>query len=249
MNISEFENLLDQYGWDIASWPEPFRQEGNRFVAQNGEAAELIRHLHSLEDDFAADPVPMGRHKAIDDIFGAIEAAENDSSIPDEREISSRSTGKQTPFDTGDNGVDADYRAPLSDDMVSEKPRRYVPVGSPRNAGERNNTQMTAGTVGQTGHDRTNQGAINVSAAQPVRTAIPRSYMISAAAMVLCMVFGFVFGVTFTARQGFSNTAEADELPVARIVDRHLYDLAMPDNDTTGDQTGQDAVEEKPNDK
>lgn len=248
MNISEFENLLDQYGWDIASWPEPFRQEGNRFVAQNGEAAELIRHLHSLEDDFAADPVPMGRHKAIDDVFGAIEAAENGNPDTDSMENSRLSKGYNTPFDAGDAGVAADHRAPLSDDMASEKSRRYIPAGSPRNAPTR--TGATGANATLASPDRDAITAVNGATAADVgHTSIPRSYVLSAVAMVLCVVFGFVFGVAFTARQGFSNTAEADELPVARIVDRHLYDLAMPDNDTTGNETGQGAIEEKPNDK
>ncbi|OSQ37027.1 hypothetical protein [Thalassospira mesophila] len=242
MNISEFENLLDQHGWDISSWPEPLRQEGNRFVAQNDEAAELIRHLHALEDDFAADPVPMGRHKAIDDIFGAIEAAESKAASGDDDDNNNDDDYRQNGTEADKapmTDLSADHRAPLSEPGPAETARRHVPPGSPRKVLHNHHLAPGDGIAGTAGR-------VTARPDMPVTASnVSRTYVLSAVGMVLCVVFGFVFGVTFTARQGLSNMAEADELPVARIVDRHLYDLALPDNDRTGDETGTDGAEEK----
>jgi hypothetical protein len=242
VNISEFESLLDQHGWDISFWPEPFRQEGNRFVAQNDEAAELIRHLHALEDDFVADPLPMGRHKAIDDIFGAIEAAENNlrDNNTDNDDLAPDARGQHTAA----ADPDSDYMAPLSEHGPAEKARRHVPSGSPRKAPVNHLGITGDGPVAMTDRGNARSARSNIISGT---ASVSRAYVISAAGMLLCMIFGFVFGVTFTARQGLSNMAEADEIPVAQIVDRHLYDLALPDNNITGDNTGRDAAEEKPN--
>lgn len=247
MNISEFESLLDQYGWDMSSWPEPLRQEGNRFVAQNDEAAELIRHLHSLEDDFAADPLPMGRHKAIDDIFGAIEAAENttrsgtdENDDPDDH----AARGRHPHAHSADEDPAQDHLAQLFERAGAENMRRHIPAGSPRQ-----DTRRPHAAQAPAYHHAASDSPAPEHPPFPQTGDARRTFMIPAVAMLLCVIFGFVFGVAFTAQQGISSSAEADELPVARIVDRHLYDLAMPENETTGSQTGPNAAEEKPNDQ
>lgn len=143
--------MLDQHGWDIASWPEPFRQEANKFVAQNDEAAELIHNLQMLEDAISADPLPMGRHRAIDNIFAEIDAQEKLSSPPASK-----------PWHKRLGGVLSSYRLPYA-----------APVFG----------------------------------------------------MAMCVLFGFVFGVVFTADQDMDSSADAGELPVMKIVDQHLYDV------------------------
>ncbi|MFH1805955.1 MAG: hypothetical protein ABID63_13815 [Pseudomonadota bacterium] len=165
MNIKEFEDLLDQHGWDIASWPEPFRQEANKFVAQNDEAAELIHHLQMLEEAIAADALPMGRHRAIDNIFVEIDRQEQAAPVV------------KTPWHKRLGGTFSSYRLP---------------------------------------------------------------YVAPVFGMTMCVLFGFVFGVVFTANQDMDSSADAGELPVMKIVDQHFYDVEtiLPGDVTPGPETG-----------
>tara|TARA_R110002049_G_scaffold309107_3_gene517231 strand:- start:54639 stop:54872 length:234 start_codon:yes stop_codon:yes gene_type:complete len=76
VKIKRFEKLLDQYGWDLNSWPTSCRKDANKLLEDDAEAAELLRSLKSVEDLLENDSLPMGKHQAVDDIFAEIDEQE-----------------------------------------------------------------------------------------------------------------------------------------------------------------------------
>lgn len=228
MEIKEFEDLLDHYGWDMSSWPEPLRQEGNKFVAQNDEAAELIRHLQALEDELASDPLPMGKHKAIDDIFAAIDLAEQ-----------ADATQKKPHVDATASREDP-TKAPFDPIPVYPKAQADTGTGFPEHENGR------IGTQGSPFANR-HQGARYVPehSGKRVRLFHQVSSRFSIVAMGLCILFGFVCGVVLTAEQNIQTSAQAREMPVAQIVNQHVYSMVRTTDDNDNDSDDQNVAREE----
>lgn len=209
MKIEKFEELLDQYGWDISSWPEPLRHEANILVARNDEAAELLRSLKSVEDFLADDPLPMGKHRAIDDIFAAIEA----EAIATEPR---RHDAKSDVFSFSDErpGHSAEPQMAEHGDDPAPQRRTYPSEKAPN---------PVSGMAGPIDPIRAKSGIRVKSSRALLRYS---ATFASACGMVLCVMFGFVVGVVFTSEQAIHTDVQATEMPMVQALENHVFDEA-----------------------
>lgn len=223
MKIEHFEELLDQYGWDLTSWPDALRRDANILIANDLRAAELHRSLRAVEDVLADNPVLMGKHKAIDNIFDAIEASEQEAA-PDAAV------------------VDVERESPLQTLDDRPKSRRHVAAAS-------------AAPIGDGPVRKTYPTTISVS---PTRSVIAKDVtnhadrkdgtlfwlgerVFSLTGMTICVLAGFVFGVTLTVGQGYQETATAEEVQLSELLERHVYSLEQLSTDGVGLDDGPDA--------
>ena len=209
MKIEKFEELLDQYGWDITSWPEPLRHEANILVARNDEAAELLKSLKSVEDLLADDPLPLGKHRAIDDIFAVIEAEEN-AAEPRRHDAKSDAFS----FNDARRGRGAELRA--AEHQGDSVPQRQTYP-----------SERTANPVGSVTGPTDPALAISGIRVKSSRALLRYSATFASAfGMVLCVMFGFVVGVVFTSEQEIQTNAQAIEMPMMQALENHVFDEA-----------------------
>lgn len=207
MKIEHFEELLDQYGWDLTSWPEALRRDANILIANDPRAAELHRSLRAVEDLLADDPVLMGKHKAIDDIFDAIEASE-----------------QAAASDTVAVHVEEESPFQVLDDRP--KSRRHVSAASaaPTGDGPARKTYPTTVSVSPTS-SAIAKDSTNHAARKDGTIAWLGGRVFSLTGMAVCVLAGFVFGVTLTIEQGHQETATAEEAQLSELLERHVYSL------------------------
>ncbi|WP_147252110.1 hypothetical protein [Thalassospira profundimaris] len=225
MTIERFEELLDQYGWDLASWPEALRRDANVLIAQDAQAAELLRSLRSVEDFLADDPLPMGKHKAIDDIFAAIEAEENkqlDASV-------AASAAESLSSLAIDNRPRS--RAHLA--MTSAAPTGESPVRKTYPTQFAKSPVHSALTLDSAKYSGRANGALHIVGRR----------MFSGVGMAVCVLAGFVFGVMMTVQEGQHVTAQAGEIELLDLVENHLYAVdPMTANQGSGQSKNQGVV-------
>ncbi|MDG4718947.1 MULTISPECIES: hypothetical protein [Thalassospira] len=205
MKIERFEELLDQYGWDLGSWPDSLRREANVLLAQDAHAAELLRSLRSVEDLLADDPLPMGKHKAIDDIFAAIEAEENKASSVSQAEASDPNQSFQS-----------------IDDRPRSRAHLTVASAAPLGEGPARKTYPTQSTKSPVNPAIATDAAHYNGRAKGVLHLLGRR-MFSGVGMAACALAGFVFGVVMTIEEGQQVNAHADEIEVIDFLENHLY--------------------------
>ncbi|WP_339858631.1 hypothetical protein [Thalassospira alkalitolerans] len=215
MKIEKFEELLDQYGWDVSSWPELYRYEANSFIALNDEAAELLRSLKSVEDFLADDPLPMGKHQAIDDIFAAIDVNEGcaDRAATGNADIVDIKSDIFAFSDDRPKHHRVTVAAKQSDDVIA--PRQTYPSDQ-------------AATPAQNAAVPTDSAHSVSSLTVKSSRALLRysATFASAFGMVICVMFGFVVGVIFTSEQEIQSDVQATELPMVRALENHFFDEA-----------------------
>ncbi|WP_430473466.1 hypothetical protein ACQ0MK_16135 [Thalassospira lucentensis] len=199
MRIEQFEELLDQYGWDLMSWPEVLRREANVLIAQDANAAELLRSLRSVEDILADDPLPMSKHKAIDDIFAAIEVEETQIAKMDQT----------VAHDPNDHFKPIDGRP---------KSRAHLTVtnATPVGGAPTRKTYPTKSSVSPVNSAISNDAAHFGGRTKGMLGLLGKS-MFSGVGMVVCILAGFAFGVTMTVQQGRQVTAQADEVEMVDL--------------------------------
>lgn len=210
VKIEHFEELLDQYGWDLMTWPEGLRRDASLLIAQDAYAAELLRSLRSIEDILADDPLPMGKHKAIDDIFSAIEVEEERIAITDP----TGSHDLKSHFKSIDDRPKS--RAHLT--VTNSTPVSDGPVGD----GPARKTYPTKASVSPV-----NRAIVTDAAQLDGRTKgmlrVLGKNMFSGVGMAVCVFAGFAFGVTMTVQQGHYVTAQADEVEMVDLLENHVY--------------------------
>ena len=63
MEMSQFVQLLDEYGSDIDRWPDLYREQANTLLARDVNAQQLMQAQVALEqliDDAMYVPIPVG---------------------------------------------------------------------------------------------------------------------------------------------------------------------------------------------
>ncbi len=199
VKIERFEELLDQYGWDLASWPDPLRREANVLISKDENAAELLRSLRSVEDLLADDPLPMGKHKAIDDIFAAIDAEETKIAATVSQEV----------------------HHPI-DDRPKSRAHLTVASSAPTGDGPARKTYPTKPSVSPVNPAIVSDGAQYAGRTKGMLHLLSKG-VFSGVGMAVCVLAGFVFGVTLTAQQGHQETAQATELPMIEMIENRFY--------------------------
>lgn len=206
MKIERFEELLDQYGWDLASWPEPLRREANVLISQDAHAAELLKSLRSIDDLLASDPLPMGKHKAIDDIFAAIEA--------EERKLD-------------DAGATQASEPGIFDEPLDDRPRSRAHMtaraATAHGKSPVRKTYPAPKTKSPLGPGMIEDAKQYGQARNKVEGPALRRSIFSGVGMAVCVLAGFVFGVVLTAGQGQQENAVADELDLTGLLEQHFY--------------------------
>ncbi|MBX2832600.1 MAG: hypothetical protein KTR23_15860 [Rhodospirillales bacterium] len=205
VKIERFEELLDQYGWDLASWPEALRREANVLIAQDAHAAELLSSLRNVEDILADDPVPMGKHQAVDDIFAAIEAEETRIAATDQ--VSAQ--------DPNNHFKSIDDRPKSRVQLTVEN---FIPVGD----GPARKTYPAKPSVSPVNSAIVSDGAQFNGRAKGLLRLLGKG-VFSGVGMAVCVVAGFVFGVTMTAQQGHQVSAHATEAEMVDLLENHVF--------------------------
>jgi len=205
VKIECFEELLDQYGWDLASWPEALRREANVLIAQDAHAAELLSSLRNVEDILADDLVPMGKHQAVDDIFAAIEAEETRIAATDQ--VSAQ--------DPNNHFKSIDDRPRLRAHLTAAH-SAPVPDGPTRR------TYPAKSSVSPVNSAIVSDGAQFNGRAKGILRLLGKG-VFSGVGMVVCVVAGFFFGVTMTAQQGHQVNAHATEAGMVDLLQNHVY--------------------------
>lgn len=223
MKIETFEELLDQYGWDLTSWPDRLRRDANILIANDARAAELHRSLRAVEDILADDPVSMGKHKAIDDIFDAIEASEQGAA----QDMAAVTLEEESPF-------------PALDDRP--KSRRHVAATSaaPPGDGPARKTYPSMVSVSPTRSVIAKDGAHHATRKEG-NIFWSAGRVFSLTGMAVCILAGFVFGVTLTVEQGYQEMATAEEAQLSDLLERHVYSLDQLSARGVGPGDGSDA--------
>lgn len=207
MKIERFEELLDQYGWDLKAWPESLRQDANKLIADDAHAAELLRSLRAVEDILADDPLPMGKHRAIDDIFAAI-------GIEEERRSSPRQTHASDPTDV--------FKS--IDDRPKSRARHNVVASVPLGDGPSRRTYPLEKSVSP-GASLVDKDAGLVHGRSKGKLGLMTRRMFSGVGMAVCILAGFAAGVTMTVQQGQQLTAQAEDVPMVDALESHFYDI------------------------
>lgn len=211
MKIELFEELLDQYGWDLQSWPEDLRQDANILISENEDAAALLKALRVVEDILADDPLPMGKHSAIDDIFDAIDVAEERRAVADDDDLA-------------EFALDPDSLFHALDDRPKSRAHLSVASSGPDDSGSARKTYPTASSASPV------MTVVGRESRARARSTGHRFFrvgrdVVSGIGMVVCVLAGFIFGVMLTAQQGQQVAAQADEIPIADAFEEHFYDL------------------------
>lgn len=217
MKIENFEELLDQYGWDLTSWPDALRRDANILIANDARAAELHRSLRAVEDILADDPVSMGKHKAIDDIFDAIEASEQETA-PDTVAIKFEA---ESPFQA-------------LDDRPKSRQNLAATSAAPTGDGPARKTYPAKVSVSPTRSDIPKDGASHTTRKAGTLDWLGER-VFSLTGMAVCVLAGFVFGVTLTVEQGYQETAMAQEAQLSELLETHVYSLDQLSADDDAD--------------
>lgn len=205
VKIERFEELLDQYGWDLASWPDALRREANVLIAQDAQAAEMLKSLRSVEDLLSDDPLPLGKHKAIDDIFAAIEAQEAKSG------------------DARDNSeTDPAQSFATIDDRPRSRAHLSAASAAPTGESPARKTYPAKSATSPVNQAITGDGAHYGGRAKGTLYQLGRG-VFSGVGMVVCVLAGFAFGVAMTVQEGHQVTAQADEIEMIDLLENHLY--------------------------
>lgn len=226
MKIERFEELLDQYGWDLASWPEPLRREANVLISQDAHAAELLKSLRSIDDLLGSDPLPMGKHKAIDDIFAAIEA--------EERKLDEANAAHAPVPDIFDQPLDDRPRSRAHMTAKAATAHGKSPVRK---------TYPAPKTKSPLGPSMVNDAKQYGNERSKIDLSIFQRRIFSGAGMVVCVLAGFVFGIVLTAGQGQQENAVADELALTGLLEQQFYGSdSVPSSSAPAEPVNRDRI-------
>lgn len=75
LSLQDFEDLLDRWGDDVASWPQPARLDAQALMAQDPRAVTLLAEVRRMRELLATPPAPRARPELAARILAAAAAS------------------------------------------------------------------------------------------------------------------------------------------------------------------------------
>ena len=75
LSLQDFEDFLDRWGDDVASWPQPARRDAQALLAHDPRAGTLLAEARRIRELLAAQPAPRARPELAARILAAAAAS------------------------------------------------------------------------------------------------------------------------------------------------------------------------------